>query len=149
MPIACNPRLEANQSKGKISVQQSQALACLLSVGSPLGTRCLSLILFSLLCSPVCLWALYVSQLQSSDEAQPQPWGAAEEGNPQDKWSGHGQLRTQQPSLFCLLLPWQTFALQLSFNASQKLTPTLLSGNANHSLRTLEMEKKEGREGTQ
>lgn len=72
---------------------------------------------------------------------------AAEEGNPQDNWSGHGQLRTQQPPLFCLLHPWQTFALQLSSEASQQLTPTLLSGNANHSLHTLEMERKKVERG--
>lgn len=141
MPIACNPWLEANQRKGKVSVKQSQALALSRShSSSPLGTRCLSFIFFSIqpsfsqLCSPVCIRFLYVSQLRSRDGAQAQPWGAVEEGNPQDNWSGHGHSENQQPSLFYPLRPWQTFALQLSSEASQQLTPTLLSGNANQSL---------------
>lgn len=44
-------------------------------------------------------------------------------------WSRTPQ--NQQPSLFYPLHPWQTFALQLSWDASQHLTPTLLSRNAN------------------
>lgn len=71
------------------------------------------------------------------------------EGNPQDNWSGHGQLTAQQPSLFYSLLPWQTFALQLSSRASQQLTPTLLSGNANQSLRRSmrQRRRRKGRRG--
>lgn len=137
MPIACNPCLEANQRKGKVSVKQSQAPSLLSS--SPLSTRCLSFIPFrsnppflsSL--APVCIRFLYVAQLRSKDGAHPQAlgwagWGrggAADKGNPQDNWSGHGQLRTRQPCLFYPLLPWQTFALQLSSEASQQLTPTV------------------------
>lgn len=63
-------------------------------------------------------------------------------------WSRTPQ--NQRPPLFYPLRPWQTFALQLSRDASQHLTPTLLSGNANqgpHKPCALGMEKKEGKRG--
>lgn len=146
MPIACNPWLEANQREGKVSVKQSQALSLLLSFFvSPRH----QMPFFHSLFDPTFLFLSSVAQsafgsymspsCRAGMGAQAQPWGAVDEGNPQDNWSGHGQLRTQQPSLFYPLLPWQTFALQLSSEASQQLTPTLLSGNANQSLHSLEL----------
>lgn len=47
MPIAYNPWLEANQSEGKVSIKQSQALSLIPSCSfssSHLSTRCLSFI---------------------------------------------------------------------------------------------------------
>ena len=146
MPIACNPWLEANQRRGKVSVKQSQALSRCLS-SSPLGARCLffhyfirsDLPFFSALqpCISLCL------------PAAEWRWGPGpEEGKSPGQlvWS-----RTpRKPAAIPILTPllrWQTFALQLSSEASQQLTPTLLSGNANQSLHSPEMEKKDGREG--
>lgn len=76
------------------------------------------------------------------DGARARPWGAGQEWNPRDNWSGHGRPTNQQPSLFYPLHPKQTFALQLSSDASQKRTPTLLSGNANHSLHSTALLRK-------
>lgn len=157
MPIACNPSLEANQREGKVSVKQSQALPRSLS-SSPLGTRCLSFIPFSIqpsfsqLCSPVCIWFLYVAQLRSRDGGPGPALGGSRGGKSPGQLVWSRTTRNQQPSLFYPLLPWQTFALQLSSEASQQLTPTLLSGNANQSLHSpalqRDREKKEGREET-
>lgn len=79
---------------------------------------------------------------EHSDGAQARPWGAGQEQNPRDNWSGHGHCTNQQPSLFYPLHPKQTFALQLSSEASQKRTPTLLSGNANHGLHSPALSRK-------
>lgn len=130
MPIACNPWLEANQREGKVFVKQSQALSLSRSLSSsPLGTRCLSFIpfwiqpSFSQLCSPVCIWFLYVSQLRSRDGAQAQPRGAAEEGNPQDNWSGHGQPETSSHPYSTLYFPGKHLLSSLAQKLASNLPP--------------------------
>lgn len=130
MPIACNPWLEANQREGKVSVKQSQALSLSRSLSSsPLGTRCLSFIPFAIqpslsqFCSPDCIWFLYVSQLRSRDGAQAQPRGAAEKGNPQDNWSGHGHPETSSHPYSTLYVPGKHLLTSLAQKLASNLPP--------------------------
>lgn len=131
MPIACNPLLEANQREGKVSVKQSQALFL---PRSPFHhfpeapDAFLSLLFRSNLpflsaeawlhSVPICL-----SQLQSRDGAQAQPRGAAEKGNPQDDWSGHGHPKTCNQSYSTLFVPGKHLLSSLAQMLASNLPP--------------------------
>lgn len=49
--------------------------------------------------------------------------GAADKGNPQDNWSGHGQLRTRQPCYSTLYFPGKHLLSSLAQKLASNLPP--------------------------